>query len=80
MKKRIRIYREGQAYLGKDASDQGYKGETDAYFNAVTITIVKPNTKMEDIKRSLEITLQDIELRIKSGKDQDDNLEQKERQ
>lgn len=65
MKKKIRIYAQAQAYLGRDAEEQGYKGEADAYFNACTITIVRPSTSLVDIKRSLEITLQDIELRIK---------------
>lgn len=71
MKKSIKIFAKGAAYLGTEASEQGYVGETDAFFNAVTITIIKPHTSLEDVKRSLEITIQDIDLRIKSQKSED---------
>lgn len=71
MKKSIKIFDKGAAYLGKEANEQGYIGETDAFFNAVTITIIKPHTSLEDVKRSLEITIQDIELRIKAEKSED---------
>lgn len=68
MKRRIQVYDNGTAYLGRQAAEQGYKGELDAFFNAFTITIVKPNTSLETMKRSLEIVLQDIELRISQEK------------
>lgn len=71
MKKSIKIFDKGAAYLGKEANEQGYIGETDAFFNAVTITIIKPHTSLEDVKRSLEITIQDIDLRIKAEKSED---------
>jgi hypothetical protein len=64
MKKQISIYEHGQAYLGKDAEEDGYKGKTDAYFNTVTIAIVRPGSSLKEIKRSLEMTLEDIEIRL----------------
>ncbi len=65
MKRKVNIYSTGHAFLGKNVPDDGYKGEVDAIFNAVTITIIKPNTTLEDVIRSLEITIEDIKLRIK---------------
>lgn len=65
MKKIISIFAKGQANLGLGAARDGYTGKADAFFNAVTITIVKPEASLEDVKRSLEITLQDIDLRLK---------------
>ena len=63
MRRKVRFYPTGHAYLGKSVADEGYVGDIDAQFNAVTITLIKPGTKPEDIIRSLEITIEDIKLR-----------------
>jgi hypothetical protein len=65
MKKTVQFYESGHAYLGKEVAKQGYSGDVEALFNAVTITLIKPNTSLADVKRSLEITIQDIDLRMK---------------
>lgn len=64
MKRKIQVYDSGTAYLGRQAPEDGYIGEVDAFFNAFTITLVKPGTNLETLKRSLQIVLQDIELRM----------------
>lgn len=64
MKRRIRVYEGGTAYIGQQAVDEGFKGEIDALFNAVTITLVKPNTDLQSVVRSLEITIEDVKLRL----------------
>lgn len=64
MKSRAQFYKSGHAFFGKSVAESGYIGDVDTIANAVTITIVKPNTSLKSVKRSLEITLQDIELRI----------------
>lgn len=64
MKKAAYFYETGHAFFGKGVADNGYVGEVDTIANAVTITIVKPGTSLESVKRSLEITIQDIELRM----------------
>lgn len=64
MRKKIKGYDNGTAYLGNEATAEGYIGEMDALFNAVTIVIVKPGTDLKSIKQSLQITIQDIDLRI----------------
>lgn len=65
MIKKVKFYKRGHAYFGDDVERDGYIGEVDTIPNAITITIIKPNSTLEDVKRSLEITLLDIELRIK---------------
>jgi hypothetical protein len=37
--------------------------------NAITVTLIKPGTNLKSVKRSLEIVIQDIELRMKQGKE-----------
>jgi len=64
MKRTIQVYKTGHAFLGKNVAEDGYTGEIEALFNAVTIILIKPNTSLENVKRSLEITIQDIDLRI----------------
>ncbi len=65
MIKKVKFYKRGHAYFGDDVEDAGYIGEVDTMPNAITIVVIKPNSLLSDVKRSLEITLQDIELRIK---------------
>lgn len=68
MLKTVKFYKEGRAYFGEDIEKEGYIGDVDIISNAVTIIVIRPGSKFEDVKRSLEITLQDIELRIKQTK------------
>jgi hypothetical protein len=49
----------------KDMVDEGMVGSVDSYANAVTLTLVSPNAKLEDVKASLETVLHDIDLRIR---------------
>ena len=53
------------AYIPKELIDQGLKGEVDGYANAVTLTIVNPETSLDDVERSLEIVLEDVRFRKK---------------
>lgn len=68
MKKKISINPvTGIAYIPKDLLNSGYSGDVEILINAVTATIIKPNTDLNSVKRSLEITIQDIKLRMKQG-------------
>ncbi len=69
MIKKVKFYEHGHAYFGDSTQEAGYIGEVDTLPNAVTIVVIKPNAKLEDVKRSLEISLQDIDLRIKQESD-----------
>lgn len=69
MKRKITINPEARiAYIPKELIDQGLKGELDGYANAVTLTIVSPNTPLEEVERSLLIVLDDIRLRMSREK------------
>jgi len=57
----------GQAYLGRKSAEAGFTGDVPRQFNAVTQVLIKPGTPDEDIVRSLEITIEDVKLRIKSN-------------
>lgn len=66
MKRKITINQEARiAYIPKELIEQGFKGEVDGYANAVTLTIVNPNTPLKDVERSLQIVLEDIKFRRK---------------
>ena len=72
MEKKARFYETGHAFFGREVIKNGYLGDLDTIANAVTITVIKPDTSLEDVKRSLEITIQDIELRIRQEKKRED--------
>ena len=68
MKKKIVINKNSQlAYIPADMINAGYHGDIEAIANAVTVVLIKPKTDLKSVKRSLEITIQDIELRMKQG-------------
>lgn len=67
MKRRIKMFGQGQAYLGQQAKEQGYDGDADAYYSTVTITIAKPDSSLEEIKRSLASRVESIATAITQG-------------
>lgn len=44
----------------------GFGGDVDIYSNSITFTIVHPSADIREVKQSLDITLKEIELRLKS--------------
>lgn len=73
MKDIIKVYPRGIAFLGKKTERDGYVGACDRIFDAVTQTIIKPGASLEEVRRSLQLTLDDIDLRI-SHKDRIEQL------
>lgn len=70
MKRRIKINPKAKiAHIPKELIEQGFKGDLDAYANAVTLTIVNENASLDSIRRSLEIVLEDIKLRQKLARE-----------
>ncbi|MBA7690547.1 hypothetical protein ES703_99076 [subsurface metagenome] len=64
MKRKITVNPDsGFAYIPKDIVSQGLSGKLDAYANAVTLTIVNPDTPLEDVVSSMQIVIQDLILR-----------------
>jgi hypothetical protein len=55
----------GVFYVPKDLLDDGFKGEMDALVNSMTFTIIHPQANLERVKKSLQILIEDIDLRLK---------------
>lgn len=76
MKRKMMINEKAKImHVPTEVVEQGYKGEIDALMNARTITIIHPEASLEEVKRSLEIVLEDVKLRIDSEKRQSQNAE-----
>ena len=67
MIKKVKFHKEGRAYFGQEVEAAGYTGDVPTLPNAITILVIKPGSKLEDVKRSVQITLKDIELRMSQG-------------
>ena len=67
--------------MPKQLLNDGFKGDVDVFSNSITFTIIHPSADLQKVKESLEITLKDIELRLKRGNssiiDTDDEARQK---
>lgn len=71
---KIRIDRKtGFAYIPKKVREEGYEGEVETIANALTLTIIKPGVPLESVIKSLQIVLQDLELRIEHQQYQNDS-------
>jgi len=69
-KLRIRIdSRTGVTYFPKEIRREGFVGEVEGLPNALTLTLIKPGTKLADVERSLRILLRDIRLRREQGQE-----------
>ena len=69
-KVRIRIDdRTGVTYFPKEIRREGFVGEVEGLPNALTLTLIKPGTKLVDVERSLRILLRDIRLRREQGQE-----------
>ena len=55
-------------YFPKELIREGFVGEMEILNDAMTATIIHPNASLEQVKRSLKIILQDIELRMERAK------------
>lgn len=72
MKKEFRCYKHpGTVYLGQDITREGFLDmeRISGYANAFTLTLVKPNVTLQQIRRSLKTVLEDIEMRIEAKED-----------
>ena len=67
---RIRIDdRTGVTYFPKEIRMEGFVGEVEGLPNALTLTLIKPGTKLADVEKSLRILLRDIKLRREQGQE-----------
>lgn len=51
-------------YFPKELVDEGFVGDLLILSDAMTATIIHPKADLEQVKKSLQIILQDIDLRI----------------
>lgn len=65
MKDKIKVYKSGHAFIGKRVTDTGYVGDVETLANSCTITLIKPDASLGEVRHSLEVVLMDIDLRIK---------------
>jgi len=66
----IRVDRKtGMTYFPQEIRREGFVGEIEGLPNALTFTLIKPGTKLEDVEKSLNIILQDIALRRQQGQE-----------
>lgn len=64
----LKINKRGSAYISDELREDGFVGHVVYYSNAKTVTLVHPRATLEDVLRSLDITKQDLELRLKAEK------------
>jgi hypothetical protein len=55
-------------YWPQELKDEGFVGEMLILDDALTATIIHPNASLEQVKKSLEIVLQDVALRMEKEK------------
>lgn len=55
-------------YFPKELIRNGFVGEMEILGDAMTATIIHPNANLTQVKKSLQIILQDIDLRIARDK------------
>jgi hypothetical protein len=72
MKRKIKVNRKAHiAYLPDEVIRELVPGEesqsVDAYADAITLTLVKPGATLSQVKRSLEVVLQDLDVRIEDA-------------
>ena len=62
MKKTIRVHpKTGYAYLPEEVREHGFKGEVETLPNHFTWVWIKPGANLEQVKKSLERTIAELE-------------------
>jgi len=56
--------RSGATYFPKAIRDEGFVGTIQGLPDARTFTLIRPGTRLTDVKRSLEFIIKDIDLRL----------------
>ncbi len=51
--------------MPKELLRDGFKGDVDVFSTSITFTIVHPSADLQKVRESLDITLKDIELRLR---------------
>jgi hypothetical protein len=68
MKRMFKVHRRAHTIrLTKDLVEEGFVGNLDGFANACTLTLVKPNTTINQAIQSLQTTIHDMRLRKELG-------------
>lgn len=59
----LKISDRGMVYIPDELRNDGFTGHVEYLTNGKVVTLMRPKTTLEEVKRSLEITIQDIEVR-----------------
>lgn len=68
--------RTGVTYFPQQIRREGFVGKIEGLANALTLTLIKPGSKLADIERSIEIILADVRLRKKQEGSMNQNIEE----
>lgn len=65
MRTKIKVHSEtGFAYIPKEVREHGFEGEVESVANHFTWTWIKPGASLEQIQRSLQVMIADIENQL----------------
>ena len=65
----------GITYIPGGVRKEGFVGEVESFPNAITLTLVRPGSTLDDVEESLENVLRDIRIRKKYQKVENANKE-----
>ena len=65
MRKKVRVHPEtGYAYIPDEARKHGFVGDVESIPNHFTWVWIKPGATLEQIKKSLQVLIEDIENQV----------------
>ena len=59
----IKIAEKGAAYIPDELRNDGFVGSVDFLANAKTVTFMQPGATLDEVEKSLRITLREIKIR-----------------
>lgn len=62
-------------YWPRELAEEGFVGEMLILDDALTATVIHPDASLEQVRKSLEIVLKDVDLRIEKARGQNSKEE-----
>lgn len=63
-KVKLSVSKDGSTYIPESLRREGFVGDVEALPNAFTVTLIKPGTPLSRVKKSLQLIIKGIELRM----------------
>ena len=73
----LKINSKGSTYIPDELRNDGFVGDVPYYSTARIVALVHPEASLEDALQSLDITKQDLELRLKAERREERERERK---